>query len=57
MPWTCPADHPIKGNFSPYSGERCIYHPSGAFYTRMKPERCYATEEEAKQDGCRASKR
>jgi micrococcal nuclease len=56
--WMCPADHPIKGNFTTYSGERCIYHgPEGQFYHKTKPERCYATEEEAKQDGCRASRR
>src|SRR5881409_1152932 len=24
--WTCPATHPIKGNFTTSSGERCIYH-------------------------------
>ena len=27
--WTCPATHPIKGNFTTYSGERCIYHVRG----------------------------
>lgn len=56
--WNCPTDHPIKGNFTTYSGEPCIYHvPSGAFYGKTKPERCYATEREAQADGCRASKR
>ena len=56
--WTCPADHPIKGNFTTYSGERCIYHPpSGAFYGKTKSERCYASGQEAVRDGCRASKR
>ncbi len=56
--WTCPATHPIKGNFTTYSGERCIYHmPGGQFYDKTKPERCYATEEEARKDGCRRSKR
>ncbi len=56
--WTCPATHPIKGNFTTYSGERCIHHmPSGQFYDKTKPERCYATEEEARKDGCRRSKR
>ena len=56
--WTCPATHAIKGNFTTYSGERCIYHmPGGQFYGRTKPERCYATEEQARQDGCRRSKR
>lgn len=56
--WTCPATHPIKGNFTTYSGERCIHHvPAGQFYNRTKPERCYATEEEAERDGCRRSRR
>ncbi len=56
--WTCPLTHPIKGNFTTYSGERCIYHMlGGQFYSRTKPERCYATEEEARRDGCRRSKR
>src|SRR5262245_38395198 len=56
--WTCPATHPIKGNFTPYSGELCIHHPPGGqFYGRTKPERCYATEVEATQDGCRRSRR
>ena len=56
--WTCPATHPIKGNFTTYSGERCIYHvPGGQFYDKTKPERCYATDEDARKDGCRRSKR
>jgi hypothetical protein len=43
--------------FTTYSGERCIYHPpSGAVYTRTKPERCYTSGEEAVLDGCRPSK-
>lgn len=56
--WTCPASHPIKGNFTTSSGERCIYHVlGGAWYGKTKPERCYATEEQARRDGCRRSKR
>ena len=55
---TCPISHPIKGNFTTYSGEPCIYHvTSGVFYAKTWPERCYATEDEARRDGCRASKR
>src|SRR5438876_3624849 len=43
---TCPTTHPIKGNFTTYSGERCIYHvPGGQFYGKTKPECCYAKEE------------
>src|SRR5713101_4339670 len=56
--WTCPLTHPIKGNFTTYSGERCIYHMQGGqYYGKTKPERCYATEEDAVKDGCRRSKR
>jgi len=56
--WTCPTAQPIKGNFTPSSGERCVYHvPDGEFYSTTKPERCYATDEDARQDGCRRSKR
>ncbi len=56
--WTCPATHPIKGNFTTYSGEPCIYHvPGGQFYNKTKPECCYATEEEARRDGCRRARR
>ena len=53
----CPDEHPIKGNFTPHSGERCIYHMIGQrLYLRTKAERCYATEAEAVEDGCRRSK-
>jgi len=55
--WTCPTAQPVKGNFTTSSGERCIYHMGGQFYDKTKPERCYATEAEARQDGCRRSKR
>ena len=56
--WTCPLAYPIKGNFTTYSGERCIYHMKGGqFYAKTKPERCYATEGDAVKDGCRRSKR
>jgi hypothetical protein len=54
----CPPSHPIKGNFTTYSGEQCIYHmPNQRFYNKTKAEQCYATEEDARQDGCRKSKK
>jgi hypothetical protein len=54
----CPWTHPVKGNFTTYSGERCIYHtPGGEFYGKTRPERCYVTEYDAWQDGCRATRR
>jgi hypothetical protein len=55
-PWLCPMSHPIKGNFTTYNGERCIFHsPGGQFYDRTKAEICYATPVDAIADGCRAS--
>jgi hypothetical protein len=37
--WECPLTHPIKGNFTTYSGERCIYHMRGGqSYDKTKPE-------------------
>jgi hypothetical protein len=55
---SCPVSHPIKGNFTTYSGERCIHHmPGGAFYGKTRPERCYVSESDAVLDGCRRSKR
>jgi micrococcal nuclease len=57
-PRTCAPSHPVKGNFTTYSGERCIYHvPGGEFYDKTKPERCYAMEQDARRDGCRRSRR
>lgn len=51
-PWNCPADRPIKGNAN--SG---IYHvPGASFYTRTKPEQCFATEAEAIAAGYRKAK-
>jgi len=42
--WTCPLTHPIKGNFTTYSEERCIYHMGGGqFYGKTKAERCYVS--------------
>jgi hypothetical protein len=57
--WTCPATHPIKGNFTPTDPrEVCIYHVQGGeYYSRTKPERCYATDGDARRDGCRRSRR
>jgi micrococcal nuclease len=57
-PWTCPRAQPVKGNFTPTTGERCTFHmPDGELYSATKPDRCYATDDEARQDGCRRSRR
>jgi endonuclease YncB( thermonuclease family) len=56
--WTCPLSHPIKGDFRTYSSERCIYYPPGtASYAESRTDRCYASEDEARRDGCRRSRR
>jgi len=56
--WDCPGTYPIKGNFTTYNGERCIFHvPGGQFYAKTKPEMCYAQPSDAIADGCRQSLR
>ena len=57
--WTCPAQQPIKGQQTSYTGGgRCVYHvPDGELYGATKADRCYATVEEARQDGCVAARR
>ncbi len=50
-PWACPASHPIKGYASAESGRRVYYLPGSRFYEEASPERCYASEEEARRDG------
>jgi len=55
----CPAQQPIKGQQTSYTGGgRCVYHvPDSERYSATKAERCYATIEEARQDGCVAPRR
>ena len=56
--WACPVPQLIKGQITASTGGRCVYHlPDGAFYSTVKPERCYATIEDARHDGCVASRR
>jgi len=52
-PWSCPASHPIKGYVSADAGRRVYFLPTHPFYDEASPERCYATEEEARHDGGR----
>lgn len=52
-PWTCPASHPIKGYVSHESGRRVYFTPGGPFYEEAPPDRCYASEDEARRDGSR----
>jgi len=56
--WTCPVSQPIKGNLSTYSSGRCIFHvPDSELYGATKPERCYASVDDARRDGCQAARR
>ncbi|MGH7343745.1 MAG: thermonuclease family protein [Candidatus Rokuibacteriota bacterium] len=57
--WACPAQQPIKGQYTTYTGGgRCVYHlPDGDRYSATKADRCYATAEDARHDGCVASRR
>ncbi len=49
----CPPSHPIKAKLR--SG---IYHMPGMMaYDRARPDRCYATEVDARADGLRRAKR
>ncbi|GAB3586948.1 sunset domain-containing protein [Calidifontibacter terrae] len=50
--WNCPSWAPIKGNLSSH-----IYHlPWQRFYSKTKPEMCFATEAAAIKAGYRKSK-
>jgi hypothetical protein len=51
-PWACPEDHPIQGYVAEESG-RLFYRPGTRFYEEASPERCYASETEARRDGAR----
>lgn len=54
----CPDSHPIKGNYTTYDGSKCIAHlPGGLYYSRTKPEFCFASIADAKASGCRISMR
>ena len=49
----------LSPNFTPTDPrEVCIFHvQGGGYYDKTKPERCYATEDDARRDGCRRSRR
>ena len=56
--WTCPVSQPIKGNLGAYSSGRCIFHvPDSELYGATQPERCYATADDARKDGCQGARR
>ena len=55
-PWSCPETHPIKGYVSVESGRRIYHVPGSRYYEEASPERCYASEEDARRDGGRSSR-
>jgi len=55
--WTCPISHPVKGALLPGSNERVFHVPGGEGYAKVQPERCYASTEEAREDGGRRAQR
>ncbi len=52
----CPSSHPLKGNHSS-SGEWIYHPPGGQFYSRTRPEACFASAADASAAGYRASQR
>jgi hypothetical protein len=55
--WNCPKSHPIKGNINA-SRKTKIYHtPGSRYYSRTKPEVCFAKTADAVAAGYRAPKR
>jgi hypothetical protein len=53
---TCPGSHPIKGDQGSREDDDWIYHtPQSRSYRVTQPERCFATEGEARAAGYRAS--
>ena len=53
---TCPDSHPIKGSQESPDDEDWIYHtPQGRSYAVTLPDRCFATEADARAAGYRAS--
>ena len=53
---SCPADHPIKGYASRHSEAGAYYAPGSASYERVKPDRCFASEAQAREAGYRAGR-
>lgn len=52
--YACPDDAPIKGNIS-QKGDKIYHLPTGMFYERTTPERCFANESQARAAGYRPS--
>ncbi len=53
---SCPVDHPIKGYASRRSEAGVYYAPGSASYDRVKPDRCFASETQAREAGYRAGR-
>jgi hypothetical protein len=53
----CPAEHPVKGYGSRHSDGGAVYYlPGSARYDRVVPDRCFASETEARDAGYRAGR-
>jgi hypothetical protein len=55
-PSSCPTGHPIKGYASRHSEAGVYYAPGSVSYERVKPERCFASEAQAREAGYRAGR-
>ena len=51
----CPDEHPVKGHAT-RQGAMVFYPPGSPQYDRAAPERCYASETEAREAGYRAGR-
>lgn len=48
----CPASHPIKAIVTPRTQE-CVYQrPEDPHYRTIRPDMCFRSEEDARQDDC-----
>ena len=47
----------MKGALLPGSNERVFHLPGAQGYTKTQPDRCYASAEEAREDGGRRAQR
>jgi hypothetical protein len=53
----CPDEHPVKGYASKQGqGAGVYYLPESSQYPRVSPERCFATDREARDAGYRAGR-
>jgi hypothetical protein len=51
----CPDDHPVKG-YADKRGKGVFYPPGSPQYDQANPERCFASEGEAREAGYRSAR-